>query len=344
MLKPRTLILLAAAVVVLGGISFLQRARHDDTTNRSATAVVVDGEFSAEDLGRITLGRGDTPEAVVLESADDGWTVTSVYGVQANLQRVEDLLRNLSNLRGEFRSDKADVLADYGLDAAGAVVVRGYDKAGTRVLALDVGRSPERFPGNFIRNPDDTRVYVSRASVLNTLGVYGEPELPGARHFLELQAVTVDRLAVNAIALRDSSGDRTLAKVLSLTPPAEDAPEGTEPTVDRTTWEWKLDDGTALAKTKADAVLGAAVSIRAVDVGDPTAAVADFGLDTPARSATLELEDGTVMGLEFGHSREALDDAPAGIWMKVRGRSGIWLVTDYTVNNIFKPTGDLLPE
>ncbi len=54
--------------------------------------------------------------------------------------------------------------------------------------------------------------------------------------------------------------------------------------MDRLTWEWELTapKHEPLAKTKADAVLGGVSSIRAVDVGDPAADPATYGLDRPA--------------------------------------------------------------
>jgi hypothetical protein len=115
---------------------------------------------------------------------------------------------------------------------------------------------------------------------------------------------------------------------------------------DRTTWEWKMTSprSKALAKTKADGVLGALVSIRALDVDDPGGDLALYGLAEPARTATLFMSDGSEVTVAFGHKREAAGDLKEGLWMKVAAEPTVWVVSEYTVNNIFKTETDLVPE
>jgi hypothetical protein len=287
---------------------------------------------------------------VVLLSTPTGWVVASAWDAPVSTQRLEALLRNMSDLSGEFRSDNESVLADYGLADEDAVKVRAFDKEGNLALAVDIGGQPERFPGNFIKRPGSSAVYLSQVNLLSQLGLYDGPAEPGNRHFLELQAVKEDRLAVDRITLNDGGQVLDLVKEFAQEKPAEgqetagdeDEPAG----LDRTTWEWKLTAprSKALAKTKADGVLGSLVSIRATDVDDPSGDLAAFGLDDPFRTATMVRQDGTEMTLEFGDTREAEGDLQAGVWMKVRGEPTVWIVSEYTVNNIFKTVEDLLPE
>jgi hypothetical protein len=345
MLKNRNLIILAVILVVLAGINFLQKASHRKSTSGSNVEVVLPGEFVKEDLARITLGFGPDAELVVMSTSPGGWLVDTAYSSAASEQRIDTLLRNLSDLAGEYRSDKASVLGEYGLDEAGSVKIRAYDKQGQQVLALDVGKTPERFPGHFVRLPDQNRVYLSQKGVLSHLGIYGPPGPPTAKHFLELQAVKEDRLEVDRIVLVDGEDRVDLVKEFALEVAPEDAPEATEPGIDRMTWEWliNLDDETSLAKTKVDAVLGAVVSIRASDVADPAVPEAEYGLDTPARTATLHLHEAPPVVLEFGAVRPAEGTTSAGTYMRVQGQPTIWIVTDYTTRNIFKKVSDLVP-
>ena len=265
MLKTKNLVILAVILVVLAGINFLQKANHRKSTSGSAVETLLDGEFKKEDLGRITLGFGPDKEIVVLSSSPEGWLVETAFNTPASEQRIDTLLRNLSNLGGEYRSDKESVLAEYLLDEDSSVKIRAFDKTGQQILALDVGKSPERFPGHFVRLPDRNAVYLSQKGVLGNLGIYGPPAAPASKYFLDLQAVKEDRLDVDRIVLQDDGTTIDLVKEFAEEPVPEDAPEGTEPEIDRMTWEWKLKGktGTTLAKTKVDAVLGAVVSIRA---------------------------------------------------------------------------------
>ena len=345
MLKTKNLVILAVILVLLAAVNFIQKSSHRKSTSGSAVAVVLAGDFQKDNLGRITLGFGPDQETVVMSSTPAGWQVDTAFNAAASGERIDTLLRNLSNLSGEFRSDKASVLDQYGLDEAGSVKIRAYDKSGAEVLALDVGKTPERFPGHFVSVPGSDAVYLSEKGVLGNLGIYGPPAAPTGKYFLDLQAVKEDRLAVDRILLEDGKATVDLVKEFAVEPVPEGAPEGTEPGVDRMTWEWKLGGGkeAALAKTKVDAILSALVSVRAADVADPAAPVNDYGLDAPLRKATLFLQDGSQRVLEFGNSRPAEGAQTAGTFMQVQGNPAVWVVTDYTTKNIFKKVEDLAP-
>jgi len=346
MLKSKQLVILAAVLVVLALVSILQRTRHSERTGRSAATVLVDSTWSSDDLSRLALGHGQDAEAVVLENGPDGWTVITAWGAAVNGPRLDAVLRALSGLSGEFRSDNDAVVADYGLADTSSVIIRAWDLEGQEVLALEVGGQPERHPGNFVRRPGASDVYLTGQSLLSPLGLYNGPARPGSRHFLELEALAEERNDVDAIVLHDEHGERRLAKDFAMTEPAADDTTGAEPMIDRLTWEWRLTspEDRALAKTKADAVLGSLCRVRATDVDNPSVPAEHYGLDEPARRAVLIFEDGRELVLAFGATREALDEVPAGVWMRVGAEPTIWVVAEHTVTGIFKTVEDLLPE
>jgi hypothetical protein len=346
MVKNRNLMILAGVLVVLLAISVFQKVGHKKSTSRSSTEVLVEGTVTGDDLERITVGHGEQTEAVDLVKGPTGWLVASAYDAPANQSRVDALLRSLSDLSGEFRAEKASVLVDFGLDPASAITLRGTGTGGTEGFALDVGFTPERASGSFVRRPDSDRVYLTQVNLLSNLGLYSGPDLPQSSHFIDLQCVREDRLGVDRIILSDGDSSLEMAKEFAMIEPAPDDTTGAVPEIDRNTWEWNLikPDTQPLAKTKADGVLGALVSIRAVDVDDPAAVPSDYGLADPARIATIFFEDGTQKVLEFGADRPEEEGKQAGTWMRVHGDKAIWVVTDYTVKNIFKTVDDLLPE
>jgi len=166
-----------------------------------------------------------------------------------------------------------------------------------------------------------------------------------------LKTLDIDPSAVNAIVLQD--GDNTIELVKAFAQPApvaDDAAPVSAP--DRSTWEWKLaqNHGVALAKTKVDGLMNSLVSMRAVDVDDPTAPAEVYGLQSVTRKATLQLEDGSSQVVEFGSDRPAGEGGssasalPAGHWLRVVGENEIWIITDLTMNNIFKTVEDLKAE
>ncbi|MFO7610390.1 MAG: DUF4340 domain-containing protein [Candidatus Krumholzibacteriia bacterium] len=345
MLKSKPLAILAVVVIVLGAIALMQKSSHERRTSLPAQAVLLDGAWTGDDLGRIALGHGGQPEVVVLERGPEGWTIPTSWHAQASAQRVDALLRVLGGLAGEFRSDRESVLADYGLTPEGSVTIRAWDTGGGEVIALDVGAQAQGAQGQFVRRPGQSAVYVAGANVLSALGLYGGPDRPTGRHFLDLQAVQEDKTQVDAIVLEDEHGARTLAKVFAPVP-ADSAAAAAEPQVDRLTWEWELTEPSRepLLKTRADGVLGAVTSVRAVDVDDPAGDPAAYGLDEPARRAILRFADGRELVLAFGAERPAADGSPAGVWLRAGDDPTVWVVTTYAVDGIFKTTQDLRPE
>ena len=343
MMSRKTLAILAAVVVALVAISIAQSLGHRRATSREATAVLVAAELKADDLSRIVLGRGAEPEAVVLEAGPDGWRVASLWNARANRERIDALLKAVSGLSGEFRSDRREVLPDYGLAADAAVTVRAFGKYGKEVLSLEVGNRPEGAGGNFVKLPGRDEVYLCATGVLSHLGIYGAPETPRPRMFLDLFAVQEDRAGVDAIRLHDKDGDRAFEKVFAGAPAGGDS---AAVAAARATWEWKTGGGPArsLAKAKVDPVLNALVSVHANDLDDPAAPAATYGLDAPTRTATLVMAEGRQVVLEFGADRAAAGDRPGGTWMRVRGRPEVWVVTEYMLKNVFKTVAELVPD
>ncbi len=345
MLKPRHLVILAVVVAALAAISLLQKTSHERSTARPSSALLLDGSWTRDDLDRITLGHGAEPEAVVLQRTPAGWTVATAWQAAASGQKLDALLATLSGFKGEFRSAGTDVLADYGLTPEAAVTIRASDGDGREVIALDVGNQAAGGQGQFVRVPGSDAVYVSGASVLSALGLYGGPARPDSRQFLELQAVQEDKNSVDRIVLEDEHGTRTLAKVFAMVPAAAGDSTAAEAEIDRLTWEWELVGSPTrpLAKTRCDGVLGAVTSLRAVDVDDPTAPAADYGLAEPARRAVVVFADGRELVLAFGAERPAVEGLQGGNWLRVDDQPTVWVATTYAVGNIFKSLEDLQP-
>lgn len=295
MINNRNLSILGLVLVALAAVYIWQQAAHRSRTSRPSTAVIIEGTYTKDDLSRVTVGRQENEAAVDLVRTPTGWVVASSWDAPASADRVDALLKALSGLAGEYRSDNAAVLADYGLSPGVAVIIKGYGGDGSQAFALEVGNASQGQPGNFVRLPGSDTVYLSTAGVLSQVGLYGGPDLPKAKHFLDLQAVKEDRLAVDRIVLTDAGKTLEMAKEFADPPAAAAAPADTAAAPvgpDRMTWEWKLTAPrkTALAKTKADG------------------------------------------------------DRQAGTWMRVRGRPGIWVVSEYTTKNIFKTLEELLPD
>lgn len=343
MLKTKNLLIVGVILVVLVGISLLQTSRHRDATNRASTEELIAGDIARGDLARIVVSvAGD--DAVTLSSGPEHWRVDSAFGVQANNQRIDTLLLSLSNLRGDFRSESADILGDYGFTDSSTVTLTGIASGGDEVFAIQIGNKAAAGPGNFVKLPGSDRVYLTGQGILGNLGLWGGPGRPESRHFLELQAQRLDKNDVESIAIAGESR-LLLTKEYAMIEPAEGDTVQTEPYADRETWEWRLGDGMLAVKTKADAVLNAVTNLRAQDVADPDPSrLAGYGLDPAERTVTLSLAGGDVVDISIGLEREVEGDAPKGHYMRIGDDPTVWVLGSYNVTNIFKERADLLPE
>lgn len=345
MLGRKNLIILAAVLVVLVAVSLAQRLGHERATTGTSSTALIEGTYARDSLGKVVIGRGDRPQAVVLTAGEgDAWVAASAWNAPVNPQRIDGLLQALSGLRGEFRSDSESVLDDYGFTDSTTVHVAGYDKAGAEVFAVELGEKPKQGTGTFVREPGSSRVYLATADLLGTMGVYSAAAGPQSRHFLDLQAFKCEREAVDAITLEDGGRGFTLTKVFQTIQPAAGDTVHTAPYTDRASWEWRLEPRRPLAKTKVDAILATLTNLRAQDVADPSAPAAAYGLGAPARRVIITMADGSQTTISFGAARAAATGQPAGIYGRVEGRPLVWVLGDYQVENIFKSPDDLKPD
>jgi len=345
MIRNRNLLVLGGVLAALILVSILQQVSHRRAVSRPAQSRLAPGTLAPDELTRIVIGQGSDSTAVVLERLPDKWVVRTAYGHPAARQKVDDLIKNLSDLSGEFRSKSADVLADYGLDDAHAVSVTVFGKEFRPVLRLLVGRKPPGASGDFVRRPGDDAVYLTGASLLTGMGLWSGPAKPQSRHFLELQAYETPRDDVDALVLDDGGRITELVKQIAAPAARPAAAVGdSAATPDRSVYEWRMVRPKAkpALKAKADGVLNAAVLIRAADVADPQGSLETYGLWKAARKATLRLRGGREFTLFFGATRPAVGDAPAGVYMRTDADNTIWVVRESLVNAIFPKPEDLL--
>ena len=347
MIKNRNLTILAVVLVALIAVSLLQKFSHRRATSRPAAASLLTTDLDRESLMRIALGFGADSTAVVLERLPDGWVARTAWNMAVSQQRVDDLLKSLGDLAGEYRSGTADVLGDYGLQREQAVSIKLFGRDFQPVLDLLVGKQPMGQVGNFVRRPGDANVYLTRASLLVNLGLYSGPARPATRHFLNLEAYKGVREDVDAILVEDGTKAFEVVKVFPNQEPAAVAPgDSTAPAgPDRTTFEWKMTRPKAKAalKTKCDALLSAATMVRAADVAEP-GKLMEYGLWKAERKVTLRTKDGKTFTLYFGAARPEAPDQPGGVYMRTDADNTMWVVRESLVSSLFVKPEDLLSD
>ncbi|MBM4116854.1 DUF4340 domain-containing protein [bacterium] len=326
-MKTRPLFILGAVLLVLIGLKFVQRSSHESKLSQPSFEVLFPA-VATGDIGRLVI---DGPGAGKIELTRSGmdWRVDTSYGHPAAADKLERLLGGLVGLRGEFRSDRESVLADYALDEKRAVHLIAYDLGGKELGHLLLGERLSGAAGCFAMKAGEKRAYAAGGNLLGDIGVWGENREPSPRGLLDLGVFSVDRQQVNGVALSD--GDKTLTLAKTFDAPADTSAAG------RAQYRW-LAGKKELDRAKTDALLGALASIRATDVLDPAA---EHGFAAARRGVELSLADGSTRRLEFGAPITAPE---AGIPLRVGGAGNVYLVYDKLPERVFKSREDLLPD
>lgn len=338
-MKPRQLAVLAAVVAALAAAVIVQNVSHERSTSRSDTRPVLDVNVVADEINRVTVSQGDDSTRVVLEKLPDRWVARSAWDHPADERKVRELIDALNGLRGEFRSDDADVLADYGLGPDAdphPVTVTLYGADWQEVAAVELGATSNG--GVFLREPGEDDAYLSRTNVLGKLGMWGGPKAPESRTFLDLDVFECQAADIRTIALFEGDGVLRMEKTY-----AEPDSAGT---VDRSTWEWVLTEPERrpLAKTKADGVMNALTRVQAADIADPKGDWRDYGLWKAPRRVEVGLADGSTFELRWGEARDVTAGQQAGLYVMSSEDQTVWVIREFKADQIFKSLEDLLPE
>jgi len=326
-MKLRPLFILAAVLLVLVGLKFVQKSSHESKLAESGFSELFPALAPGE-IGRLVID-GPGPGAIELLRSGEAWRVESSHGHPAADDKLERLLGELVGLKGEFRSDRESVLADYALDDKRAVHLIAYDLSGKELGHLLLGERLTGAAGFFAMKAGEKRAYAAGGNLLGDIGVWGENRDPVAKSFLDLKVLTVDRQQVDGIAL--ATGDKTLELSRAFDAPADTGAAG------RSQYRW-LAGKKELDRGKVDGVLGALANLQAQDVLDPAA---DHGFAEAGRAVELRLADGSTRRLEFGR---AISAPEAGVPLRVSGGSAVYLVYEKLPERIFKTRDELLPE
>jgi hypothetical protein len=345
-MSKRNLYLLGLAVVVLIGLSLVQKTSHDRATSASDTDRILDAGFAAEDINRVLVASNADSTEVVLERLPDHWVARTAWSHPVDQRKLDELLEILDGLSGQYRSDNAEILADYGLGPdSEAVTVTLFGKEWEPVYTLEIGRKPDRGAGAFVRDPADSAVFLTGANVLGKLGMYAGPAVPEDKYFLDLKVFDCSREDIEAITLHDGDTILAMEKVFAAPDPAEGDTVAAAPVQpDRSTWEWVLvePERRSLAKSKVDGIMNALTNVQAAGIDDPSAPMEDYGLWKARRRVEVALADGSEFELRIGDLRET--DGQKNYFMMTSQDRTIWTLREYKVNQIFKTLDDLLPE
>lgn len=230
-----------------------------------------------------------TAEAVVVSKSASGWQLGGAAPAPAAASEVEGLIASLEGLEaGDTVSESPSDVKQYGLDPARLKATLVLEDQVKPLVLLLGGKSF-----------DNASVYAQR---------------PGEKKVFVIPAFLAGGLEKKPFDLRDRDllhVERDKVKKIEVT-----GPEGPF-TLEKQGQDWALTQPlrTAAGRWPVDGLLGTLEGLRMESVAAEEAGdLAPFGLDKPARTVKLTLEDGSARQLEIGsspapqkfHAREAL--------------------------------------
>jgi hypothetical protein len=341
---------LVAILLVLIIVNFAIRSRRvpQDIVEQANLMRLTPSELVADDVKRLEFYPGGKPdEKVVLTRGDeDAWVVTSRFGAPVREEKINEYLRDLTRLRGEFRAAAEDdvALEPYGLGDGEAFHVVAY-AAEEPLFHLLVGEAPQ--PRTvFMRQEGSRDVYVEAINLRSSAGVFGE-DTSGAvdtKAWIDTTVIDLEPDAITRIALEMPDKHVVLEKrekqMAEIVPPEGEEAEAPE---QEKVYEWLVAEGGPGAPVNQpglDSLLRKLDAFQATDVADP-AKLAELGLDHPVYRMTVGLE-GVEAPVELVGART--EDGKGYIQLAGEGASSlVYEVNTYSFEQVF-PQGATLFE
>lgn len=289
-----------AALVVLKQVQDRPVAIEDHLRERM-TALVPE-TVSTGAVTKLELYAGGAPEdRVVLErDAEDPnvWRVASHYNAPANLEKIEEFVTKLSELRGELRARDVtgDDLSEFELADGEAFHVLAYtgetDAPAAHVLS---GRAP-RSGQVFVRTVDDSTVYVGDVNFRREAQIWSDDiaQAPQPAPWTDTEIVQVERDDVVRLALTMPDKELVFEKREKPSEDAEDEGEALVPPAEPE-YEWVLAQGGMpgqdFKRTGLDSALNVLNPLNASEIVDPDT-LEEWGLAEPGFKCVVTLDGG----------------------------------------------------
>lgn len=324
--KQRTLAVLLAMVLVLGGLLWLvtrSNAAQEAASSAAAEGSIVLSSFAAGDVEQIQYTYEN--ETVTLEYDSGSWTLADDPAYHLDASACNTMVTALSTLNAKRRLT-AQPGEDYGLaDPAVTVTVTAAGETNTFAFGA--------------QNPVTGDMYVQKAGDEAVYTVSGNKaacfELTKTDLFGAFNPAGLTASALESVAITTDAG------TLSLTAVSEPADTDSAPSESaagsaayQTVWRLADEPDTALDDTKVQSILSALSSYVSAQVtgADPSA----YGFDAPLATVQAGTAGGAVT-LRYAGNAD-------GCWMMAEGDNSVYAVDLAAVRALLLTADDLKAE
>ena len=279
--------------------------------------------LTLESISRATLYKGfDLLNKIVLKKGSDGnWILESRFSAPGRKDLVEGFLKELSDLKGELRTDSKELLGDFQIDDATGLHIILESGEGKVLKHLVVGLKKPGSNGNFVRVYDSNKVLLVSNELLMRLALFNNESPLLDNNFLDLKVLSFDPKEVNRIEVGGS-----FTKVPFILVREESKDKNAAPV-------WKFDHSRQkgdVDTAKVGLFLQNASTLWAQQVLDPTPV--SYGFEKPFLNIKLVMSSGQALGLILGVPL-AMEKTH---YAKTFPKNLVYKVTDITTSNILK--------
>ncbi|PIU40161.1 MAG: hypothetical protein COT00_03145 [Candidatus Omnitrophica bacterium CG07_land_8_20_14_0_80_50_8] len=206
-MKFKKLLILIVILFAIIVVSFIKKANLDKNAaieNQPPPPTMVTQEIAPGFVSKLLISKGSEEAGRLLTVSKNGggeWVIDSHFNTKARKSQVESVLKNLSGLKGEFRSDSKDVLEDYSLLETQAyhLELQGSDNQALAHVLV----SPLRTRGtkNFVRNAKSSTVVVTDSDILTSLGLYSKDAKLDYKMFADFKVVVTEASKIQSLEL-----------------------------------------------------------------------------------------------------------------------------------------------
>ena len=362
-MKTSHLLVLTIVLAALLLLAWLRQRREIDADMAkpdpdASLAVLTPPDFDSDRVAEIVVGRGaaDAPPALHLRKREGRWTLASAWDAPVDGDRVARLLKALSGLRGDLRSEVASSHAKYRTDDAGALRLAlgsgGADGQTSDLLDLRLGKGVEGEWGlYYARRAGDDASYAVAGDFSGLLGQYGgDGDVPARADWLANPIASFDRSQARRVEIVtperriDVAHTNAEPAAPAAEPPPESGSEGDAAApvpAQEPKPAWRVAAGgragaSPLKPEAVDRILAALSFLRVRDVVDPDGDAAKR-LEAPSYALVVDFPDGEG-GLRLDAAKPDADGADA--LLRVGGApSPVYTIASSTFDSLF-PRGN----
>ncbi|MFH1836571.1 MAG: DUF4340 domain-containing protein [Candidatus Omnitrophota bacterium] len=171
-MKAKNLMILCAVFICLVGLILIKKTVKEEVPTEEVLEMITSPGIALEELDKVKIYFENADKNVEISKITEIWQDTK-YGLHADKNALDLLIKSVNELKGEIRSEDGAILPDYGItDEEGLHIVLG--KNGEDLRHLIVGTHKPSGNEIFVRFAGNNRVYNAESRLAADLGFWGD--------------------------------------------------------------------------------------------------------------------------------------------------------------------------